>query len=468
MFVRVCQLFCRGYANVRSIVYSSPEGIAITGVGLYDDPNGGDWTAPSNPTARWDDAGYGHPAHDQIGVLRLNPRNGRYGFPFHEACWSLLEKSYLPEPIPYKALFEVCRSLPFPSQGFTINWGHDFEGLVLLDNQDRYPWEDRFVEVDGHSELYITAKNDPYHVPEIQQLLYEKPLHPPPISYSSLVTTVADRFSPLPKEICIMIASNLSTTDALNARRASRSFISILYSQQFWASRFMTDADRSWLFESREGAKAQDWRWIYRRTNKANRTRGMQNRDRVWKLIQNVRVILRLRWTESPILLSPSPNPDSSRWLEATGDLRPEEDTGPYHNFNEGCRLFTEKQTSIPDLLSQIVFSVIRLGDTEYIAGMRFISSQGEAIQLGYWAEGGELSLNVTLLAGFNLAVGSRGVQAIQCITGDGQTSQWFGCPYRAPRTRRLAVCGRVTAIKTGFDVSRPFLIFSLLVFVLL
>lgn len=179
-------------------------------------------------------------------------------------------------------------------------------------------------------------------------------------------------------------------------------------------------------------------------------------------MIQNVRVILRLRWTESPVLPSSSPNPDSLRWLEATGDLRPDERTGPYHGFNEGCRLFVEKQTSIPSLLSQIVFSVIQLGDTEYIAGMRLIPSQGEAIQLGYRAEGRELFLNITLLAGFNLVVGSRGVQGIQCITGDGRTSQWFGCPYRAPRTRRLAVSGRITAIKAGFDVSRLLLIFSL------
>lgn len=268
-------MFCRGYANLRSIVYSSPKGIAITGVGFYDDPDGGDWIAPSNFTARWDDAGYNYPTHDQIGVLRQHPINGRYGFPFHEACWSLLEKSCSPEPIPYKALFEVCRSLPFPSEGTTISWGHDFGGLVLVDSQDRYPWEDRFVERDGHSALYITARNDPYHVPEIQQHPYEDPQAPPAISSSDPVTTVANCFSALPEEICITIASNLPTMDALNARRASRSFLSIFYSQQFWASRFETNADRSWIFESQEWGKAHDWIWLYRRTNKAHRTRGM-------------------------------------------------------------------------------------------------------------------------------------------------------------------------------------------------
>jgi hypothetical protein len=445
--------FCRGNANLRSIVYFSRECIAVTGVGLYNDPDGGEWIAPLNFTARWDDAGCNSSTRDKIGVIRQHPVNGRYGFPFHEACWSLLEKAHSPEPIPCKALFEVCRSLPFPSEGTGLNWGHDFEGLVLVDNQNLYPWEDRFVDRDCYWALSLGARNDPYHVPEIQQLPYEDFQAPPAVSYSR--PTVVDCFAALPEEIRIAIASNLPTVDALNTRRASRSFLSIFYSQQFWASRFRANADRSWLFESQEWGNAHDWRWLYRLTNKRHRTRGMQNRERVWKLIQRVREILHLRWIEPPILPSPSPNPASLRWLEATGDLRPEERIGPYHGFNEGCRLFYEQQTSIPSLLSQIVFSVIQLGDAEYIAGMRLIPSQGEVIQLGYRTEGRELFLNIIFLAGFNLAVGSRGIQGIQCIADDRQTSQWFGCPYGAPRTRRLAVSGPITAIKAGFDVSR-------------
>jgi hypothetical protein len=43
-----------------------------------------------------------------------------------------------------KALFEVCRSLPFPSEGTGLDWGHDFGGLVFVDNQDRYSWVSSF------------------------------------------------------------------------------------------------------------------------------------------------------------------------------------------------------------------------------------------------------------------------------------------------------------------------------------
>ncbi|KAH9216177.1 hypothetical protein DL95DRAFT_498506 [Leptodontidium sp. 2 PMI_412] len=434
------------------ILYSSRECIAVTGVGIYDDPDGGDWIAPLNFTARWDDAEYNFPTLDPIGVIRQHPVNGQYGFPFHEACWSLLEKAHFPEPIPCKALFEICRSLPFPSEGTGLSWGHDFEGLLLVDNQDRYPWEDRFVDRDYYWELSLGAKNDPYHVPEIQQLPYKDFQAPPAISSSGPVTTVADCFAALPEEIRIAIASNMPTVDALNTRQASRSFLFIFYSQQFWASRFRANADRSWLFESQEWGNALDWRGLYRLTNKGHQTRGMQNRERVWKLIQLVRGTLSLRWIELPVLPSPSPNPASLRWLEATGDLWPVERTGPYHGFDEGCRLFREQQTSIPSSLSQIAFSVVQLGDAEYIAGMRLIPSQGEVMQVGYKTEGRELFLNITFLAGFNLAVGSRGIQGIQCIADDRQTSQWFGCPHGAPKTRRLAVSGPITAIKAGFD----------------
>ncbi len=47
---------------------------------------------------------------------------------------------------------------------------------------------------------------------------------------------------------------------------------------------------------------------------------------------------------------------------------------------------------------------------------MRLIPNQGEAIQLGYRAEEKERILGITSPAGLNLAVGSRGIQGIQCI----------------------------------------------------
>lgn len=105
--------------------------------------------------ARWDTS----ESSVQIGVIRQPPINGRHGFPFHEACWSLLEQAYLPKSIPLRRLFEVCRSLPFSTRLGCVIWGHDFGGLISQDS-DSLPWEDLFVE----QELDFVA-NNPYVVP---------------------------------------------------------------------------------------------------------------------------------------------------------------------------------------------------------------------------------------------------------------------------------------------------------------
>lgn len=98
--------------------------------------------------------------------------NGRHGFVFHEACWSLLQKSWDPEGVP-KRLLDVCKSLPLPRQGDCVSWGHDYGGLVVLDDQDRFPFEDWLTLRREREEQCLSAREDPYDVPAIQQLLKE-------------------------------------------------------------------------------------------------------------------------------------------------------------------------------------------------------------------------------------------------------------------------------------------------------
>lgn len=440
-----------------AIVYIYQDNIAVTGVGIYNDPDGGDWIAPLDVNGRWDDEGYDFPDSDCIGVLRQRPVNGRFGFPFHEACWSLLDTAYSPNEVPCKALFEVCKSLPFPSEGTGLSWGHTFGGLVMVNNQDYYPWEDRFVDRDGDSLECKSARHDPFHVPEIQLLHSERPKTPKfSKRFAEPKMVLRDCITALPQEICFQIASYLPTADALRARQASRSFVPIFYSNQFWASRFRgKNAERCWLFESHEWDNtSSDWRWLYYRTNKAHRNGGIRNRERVWKLIQQVQQALASRSSEPSVIASPTSDPDTLTWLEATGNLHPEADARPYPGFNDGCRRFYEQQATIPSQLGQIVFSVVQIGDAEYIAGMRLIPMQGAAVELGYRTEGRESVLDLAILKGFNLAVGSRGIQGLQCMFEGDQTSPWIGCAQGSPKTRRLAISGPIAAVKAGFDVS--------------
>src|SRR5690349_23528875 len=93
-------------------VYLSSEGIFISGVGRYNDPDDNMWFAPSHPARRWDDPGYKFSDSDRFAVMSARPLNGRHGYVLHDACWNLLEKACEPCNVPLERLYEVCSSVP--------------------------------------------------------------------------------------------------------------------------------------------------------------------------------------------------------------------------------------------------------------------------------------------------------------------------------------------------------------------
>ena len=392
--------------------------------------------------------------------MRQRPANGRHGFVFHEACWALLQEFYHPGPVPLARLLEICNSLPFPLRGAGVSWGHDYGGLVILDNQNHYPWEDQLVERDEDSIECQHARENLYDVPKIQQLLKEPQQSPSSRKDFSFLRPISERedcFIRFPWEIREELAVYLPIADVLSLRRASRAFVHIFSSQPFWASRFKANSERGFLFETRNSREPRDWRSLYRRTNNVYSPPGLQNRKRVWNLIQSLANIIHVRWNHSSELSRWDLSTAGLRWKDIAGDLRQEESARRINGFDEGCRLFHKQCVFIPDLLSQIAFSIIRVGNTEYITGIRLIPSKGADIYLGYKAKGKELSLDVTVLRGFCSAVGSRGIQALQIINDKGYISPWFGCPKESPKTRRLVVLRSVAAIEASFDVSKFF-----------
>ncbi|KAK3178681.1 hypothetical protein OEA41_000818 [Lepraria neglecta] len=106
----------------------------------------------------------------------------------------------------------------------------------------------------------------------------------------------------------------------------------------------------------------------------------------------------------------------------------------------------------IPKALSRMAFSVVRAGEADYVVGLRLISVGEDDKQLGYRAEGKELFFEVTALRGFAVAVGPRGIRALQVIRDDGTRSPWFGRPRSSPVTERLACTKCITALEVGFD----------------
>jgi hypothetical protein len=420
---------------------------------------------------RWNDAGYNSPLEDQFGVLKQDAVNGRHGFIFHEACWSLLEEASRPAAVPLARLYHVCASLPLPIHFGGVSWGHDYAGAAVADNETRFPWEDRFEGREFPEPDPVFTAN-PYRVAVVDQILAEDPKEPPVPGRTSLISLPAassgsDCFATLPGELCAEIAMCLPTADVLNTRLASRAFWPVFHSQQFWASRFTLESpDRPWLFEARPcGSSPRDWRWLYRRTNDPGKYTGLQNRQRIWGLIRSVRDILALVWNGLPPDLAPVWRPDTSstspaRRTEVTAHLwdRYRWD-GIWDEFYNGCLLLRSQTIAIPDNLVRLAVSTVTFGDRAYIAGLSLTTAAGDTIRLGYSSSSAEQSCEVSSeLQGFRLAVGSRGIQALQCVYAGGRPgmeSPWLGCLVDVPRTERLtAGYGRIVGLEAGFDAS--------------
>lgn len=428
-------------------MYSCANGIFISGVGLYAEPNGGTWIAPSNSNMRWDDPSYDFPPHDILPVMNQRPVDGRHGFVLHESCWRLLQKFFEPDDVPIERLLSVCKSLPLPLRGIGVCWGHNYGGLTTFDHDGHYPWEDRLTEEYNIAQTH--AKEDPYDIPEISNLLKISSKSSETPAKTVRMAGGNDCFATLPWEILEAISINLLVPDVLNLMRASRSFLPTLTSQIFWASRFESGNDRDFIFEKRNCKEPRNWIMLYRITTHASSPPRLKNRRRIWKLIRKSAPLLHSRLNE---------NLESSRsklgicnleWLEAAGDIQPEPVSNNRAPFHNGCKLFHKQSALIPSGLSRIAFT---MGDS-FVTGLRLISDNHTEICLGYTNNEHQLFLEVTTVCGFVLAVGSRGVQAIQIIDNNGHASRWFGNPRDAPVTKRLTAFETITALDVGVDV---------------
>ena len=255
----------------------------------------------------------------------------------------------------------------------------------------------------------------------------------------------------LPWEIFESIAINLSTRDASSLWRSSKAFLPLLTSQNFWASRFQSDHDHDFIFENRNSKQSRDWITLYRVTSYAQRSPGLKNRKRIWRSIQVLTKLLYLRLDDSLGFSLGVQNTNSSGWKNVSADIF----NGAFHYMpRDGCRISQKRCICIPPDFARIVFSITSDGDSGYLAGIRLISDHGANIRLGYITEGSELYCNVTTIRGFILAVGSRGIRALQIVSSNGRISRWFGSHKNSPVTERLVDTESIPALQVGVDVS--------------
>jgi hypothetical protein len=383
--------------------------------------------------------------------MRLCPLDGRHGFVLHDACWHLLQRVFQPDKIPLERLVEVCESLPFPLRAHGISWGHDYGGLHSIDNSNYYPWEDRLMEECRNAEALFHAKRDPYNVPEIPKLLATRLDHP---AVLSLDIKLHDCFSRLPWEIREAIAIQLPTDDALSLRCISKSFLPLLSSATFWASRFKASADRGFVFETWESPKVADWMTLYRLTGRTHGPSGIQNRRRVWDLARPLKNITSLHLANDLTMTNLDERFAGLRWCKVAGDVKDEVAYEYPKNFEEGCRILATHVASMPKDLSKIGVSISSLANVTYIAGVRLITPKSPEICLGFVSDGKEVIKEIKELRGFVLAVGSRGIHAWQVVSQDASLSEWIGCPNNSPITERLAHFDSIAGLEVKFDVS--------------
>lgn len=433
--------------------------VGVTGVGFYEDYETSGLNPPHDFHECWENATrtiqVGCLNARDLGHIEGKPVQGRHGVAVHEACWSLLEEVYFPEPVPVTKLLDILYSLPTPlvkrdpiaCSG--LDWGRELDRSGTMNEDYNELRNHQRVNSYWISEEIPVAIENPYHREDLLTLPDEAPQEPP---VPKVLRTSTDSFAMLPMDILLVITSFLPTSDVLNARLAAPSFVPLFYSQSFWASRFRPGADRDWVFEAKRWRNVRDWRWIYRCT--ASGSLGMQNRRKVWMQAQQLRNASCGEWATTQTL--PLPNHSTLQWSEVAVDMA---DPRRYHrsqNWNildDLRKRHSELSTCIPyDRLCSIVVSFITLGDTDYIAGIRLVLDQESHIQLGFLT-GKEVQAPVKILHGFYLSAGRNGFHALQFVSGHNEVSEWIGTP-RAPKTSRFVLSSPLTALKVSFDVS--------------
>lgn len=104
-------------------VYSNAESTFISGIGCYEAPLMGIRIAIAGLNAR-----------SELLVMRQRPENGRHSFVIHNSCGHLLQKLFKPDGVPIERPLSIFKSLPFPSRGIGVFWGHNYGGLTTKDH----------------------------------------------------------------------------------------------------------------------------------------------------------------------------------------------------------------------------------------------------------------------------------------------------------------------------------------------
>ncbi|OJD16996.1 hypothetical protein AJ78_02885 [Emergomyces pasteurianus Ep9510] len=452
------------------VTYDEQKKRFLTGVGGFihrDIP----FSAPSNPDQRYDDKEYRVSPLDEFVPFLSAANHVDIGYAFHDLCWNLLNALTYPDPVPIDRFYDICRSLPLRSQNW-MHWGHTYGGLVRADPV-YYPWEEARLSGMITSSLtrpkmsqYYYNKQDPWNIPELQQMLSDTKERPVQESDSDapmiprMPRQHVDCFSVLPVELCEGILTKLLTEDVVSLRLASRSFASLPLKQYFWYSRFLPSMDRDFIFEatipdrdSVINAGCRDWRALYHLTGRSLlEGSALSNRRRIWNCNRSLAKLLSTKPLDK-VRLEKADRYNNIVWKAVGAGY-----TSPLTSSMLYDRLYVQA-ARLPSEISQIAVSLITLNDKQYVSGIRLSSSKEPDVGIGYIIPGREDVLDLeskegtsATLSGFITAVGPNGIHALRATMLDGILSNWGGCPDATPVTLRLCAKEHISHIKCAFD----------------
>jgi hypothetical protein len=190
----------------------------------------------------------------------------------------------------------------------------------------------------------------------------------------------------------------------------------------------------------------------YKMTSRVQDSPHIRSRRRIWGLVSHISDLIGLRCSDKAISPNIPAKADEREWLHVSGDMYPNE-----HRMDNGtgCKLLRSFQVSVVELTRIEIFTCTT-GPVAYICGMHL--QNGDSSQtIGYCNSGKSTSVDATGLAGFIVAVGSRGIHALQVVYQDGHRSTWVGRPDSCLLTERLNAQPPILALQADFDVSNEY-----------
>ncbi|KAG7421455.1 Suppressor of disruption of TFIIS [Fusarium oxysporum f. sp. rapae] len=233
------------------------DDVKLSGVAAYawNDPDTSSFV-PFNSRGRYDDRNDDDfPTDDEdepeVEISITNnfvidpPPDWRWGFLFHDVCWSLLN---FEEQVELQVLFHLCVSSPVGPE-LLLNFGHDYGGAAAKDYQGGVGFVvSAFRGVEDVDKICTT---NPLEIPALEKAINFSARMQQDAFQSildrSAISADKDVFNYLPPEILETIVTFLPPTDVHSLRLASRVFATLSLSERFWVSRFTSGHEFDYL-----------------------------------------------------------------------------------------------------------------------------------------------------------------------------------------------------------------------------